>query len=149
MERLGREPLAWRVLPSPVMGEASYVAVNVFENPNELVVLAAMPGVAPEDISVKLEGGFLRLRSRERGEHAEDKYLFREWSYGPYERDVELPRPVDGQSATVTFGNGVLSVVVPKSDTFVDAELSLDKVGQARGSSDGHRAEASGASSRR
>ncbi len=112
--------------------------VNVFEADQEVVVVAPMPGIEPEDITVRLDGATLRLAAGRRGEEASKRYLHHEWSYGPYERSVEIPTPVDGRAANVTFGNGILTVVLPKAATFVAATLGVPKVGLARGAFEGH-----------
>jgi HSP20 family protein len=113
-------------------------AVNVFENPSEVVVLAAIPGVEPEDITVRLDANRLVVRTQERGEDATKKYLVKEWSYGPYEREIELATPVNAQSANLSYGNGVLTVVLPRAPDFVAATLALPKTGGARGTRQGH-----------
>ena len=75
------------------MTEPTAVPVNLFENDRELMVVAPMPGIAPEDISIDVtDAGALTVRSAQRGEGQERiAYLLREWSYGPYERTVDLP----------------------------------------------------------
>jgi HSP20 family protein len=117
---------------------AQELPVNAFETDQEVVVVAPMPGVEPDDISVRLEGDVLQLESGVRGEQAQRRYVTHEWSYGPYRRSLRLPTPVDGQAANVTFGNGVLTVVLPKAAAFVPAALSVARIGQARGAREGH-----------
>ena len=99
------------------MTDATAVPVNVFENDRELMVVAPMPGVSPENISIDVtDDGHLTLRSAQHGEGQERiDYLTREWSYGPYERTIELPCAVDAMRANVTYGNGVLSITFPKA----------------------------------
>ncbi len=122
------------------MTEPTAVPVNLFENERELIVVAPMPGVAPEDISIDVtEGGSLTLRAAQHGEGQERiSYLRREWSYGPYERTIELPCAVDALRANVTFGNGVLSVTFPKADATAAGHVTLAHSGHARGVVIGH-----------
>ena len=82
------------------MTDATAVPVNVFENDRELMVVAPMPGVSPEDISIDVtDDGGLTLRAAQHGEGQERiDYLTREWSYGPYERTIELPCAVDADA---------------------------------------------------
>ena len=74
------------------MTDATAVPVNIFENERELMVVAPMPGVAPEDISIDVtDDGGLTVRASIHGEGQERiNYLTREWSYGPYERSIQL-----------------------------------------------------------
>ena len=123
------------------MTEPTAVPVNLFENDRELMVVAPMPGIAPEDISIDVTGdGSLTVRSAQRGEGQERiSYLRREWSYGPYERTIDLPCAVDALRANVTFGNGVLSITFPKVGATVAGRVDVVRVGHARGVAAGHR----------
>jgi HSP20 family protein len=129
--------------PNP-MTDATAIPINVFENDHELMVVAPMPGVAPEDISIDVANdGHLTLRAAQHGEGQERiEYLQREWAYGPYERTIELPRPVDVRRANVSYGNGVLSISFPKAGTTVGGKTLVARAGHARGTTAGHRGHA-------
>jgi HSP20 family protein len=123
------------------MTDATAVPVNVFENDRELMIVAPMPGVAPEDISIDvLDDGRLTVRSRMHGEGQERiSYIRREWSYGPYERTIELPCAVDAKRANVTYGNGVLSITFPKAGSTSSGRVLVQRTGHTRGVAAGHR----------
>src|SRR5262245_65940286 len=117
------------------MTDATAVPINVFENDRELMVVAPMPGVAPEDITIDvLDDGGLTIRAAMHGEGQERiRYLRREWSYGPYERTIELPCAVDALHANVTYGNGVLSITFPKAGSTSSGRLLVQRTGHPRG----------------
>jgi HSP20 family protein len=104
------------------------------------MVVAPMPGDDVTDIVVQVtDQGHLTRHSQLNVEGQERiEYLLREWSYGPYERRVELPRGVDAARANLSFGNGVLAVTLPKTADTVAARLTLDETGQSRGVARGH-----------
>lgn len=122
------------------MTDPTAVPVNLFENDRELMVVAPMPGVAPEDISIDVtDDGRLVLRAAQHGEGQERiDYLTREWSYGPYERSVELPYAVDAMRANVSFGNGVVTVTLPRAERTSPNTIHMERTGHARGVSVGH-----------
>jgi HSP20 family protein len=123
----------------PIMTDATAIPVNLYENERELMVVAPMPGVTAEDISVDVHAGGLTLRAAMHGEGQERiEYIVREWSYGPYERSVELPCAVDATRANLSFGNGVLAIALPKTDATVQATLTVNPSGHARGMTAGH-----------
>jgi HSP20 family protein len=128
------------------MTDATAVPINIFENDRELLVVAPMPGVAPEDISIDVhDDGRLTLRARQHGPGQERiEYLLREWSYGPFERTIELPRAVDARRANVSFGNGVLTISFPKAASMLAATVSVASSGHARGLTAGHAGERGG-----
>ena len=122
------------------MTDATAIPVNLYENDHELMVVAPMPGVAAEDISVDVrDDGRLTLRARQHGPGQERiEYLLREWSYGPFERTIELPRPVDASRANLSFGNGVLTITFPKAPATASGTLAVASTGHARGMTAGH-----------
>lgn len=122
------------------MPDATAIPVNCYQNEREVMVVAPMPGVAPEDISIDVtDDGAMILRAAEHGMGQERiEYVVREWSYGPYERRVELPCCVDATRANVAFGNGVLTVTLPKTDALRPDSLRIDRTGHARGMALGH-----------
>lgn len=122
------------------MTDATAIPVNLFDNDRELMVVAPMPGVAPEDISIDVtDDGHLTLRAAQHGEGQERiDYLLREWAYGPYERTLELPCAVDATRANVSFGNGVLAITFPKAGATARGRILVRRTGQARGVTAGH-----------
>ena len=59
--------------------------------------------------------------------------LLNEWTVGAYHRELALPNAVDGEQATVTYGNGVLVVALPISNATRAAKLTLETVGPTHG----------------
>jgi HSP20 family protein len=131
------------------MTDATAIPINMYENDREVMLVTPMPGVTAEDISVEVrDDGTVTLRARMHGEGQERiDYLLREWSYGPYERTVELPRAVDASRANLSFGNGVLAVALPKAPATAPAMLAVSQTGHTRGMTAGHSGGRGGAAS--
>ena len=103
--------------------EKNFIAKNepkieVRENEKEVTVRAEMPGMKEEDIDLELSSdGYLTIsgeKKQERKEHGKGSY-FSEFSYGSFKRTVALPWDLRFDDATAEFNNGVLNVVIPKS----------------------------------
>jgi len=94
------------------------IPVNVWETHGALVVVAPMPGVTPEDVSITLRGGRLRLAAELRTP-AEKEYRIQEWLYGAYERLVEVGEGF-GAPVTATLGNGLLAVSLARTPASAD-----------------------------
>lgn len=122
------------------MTDPTAIPVNMYENERELMIVAPMPGVSAEDIRVDvMADGRLVLRAAMHGAGQERiEYLVREWSYGPFERAVELPCAVDASRANLSYGNGVLAVTLPKAKHTMVASLGVEPSGHARGVTAGH-----------
>ena len=86
------------------------VPVNVYETSEAVVVVAPLPGIQPDDVTVELRGNQLRFWAHLRSA-APREYLVHEWDYGGYEREVELP-PGYGSAVEATLGNGQVAIRV-------------------------------------
>ncbi len=111
------------------------IPVKVYRTADRLMVAAPMPGLEPEDVLVQVtDDGHLILQGELRGMLKNVKeLLIDEWSVGEYYRDLPLPNAVDGMHANVTYGNGVVVVVLPISNQTTGANLTVETVGPARG----------------
>lgn len=113
------------------------IPVKVYRSADRLMVAAPMPGLQPEDILVEVTGsGHLIMQGQVRGLLKDVKeLLLDEWTVGGYYRDLALPAGivVDGEQATVTYGNGVLVVALPSSDVNRPARLTLQDAGVDHG----------------
>jgi len=95
-------------------GSPQHVPVNVYETDQAVVIVAPLPGVMAEDVTVTVEGGAITIAAAMRTA-AEKDYLLHEWHYGPYERRVELPEGFGG-TGEASFANGQLAVRVERGD---------------------------------
>ncbi len=85
-----------------------HVPVNIYEASSAIVVVAPLPAVTPEDVTIELDGRHLRFWAHLRSAGPRD-YLVHEWNYGGFERMLELPEGYSaGLEATLT--NGQLAI---------------------------------------
>jgi len=71
-----------------------------------------MPGVMADDIEITVERDRVWLRAQNRT-LAPKRYLLHEWTYGPYERLVELPEGFEGEPSA-HFGNGKMALRIER-----------------------------------
>jgi HSP20 family protein len=99
-------------------GGMGSMAMDVFEEGDNLVVETPMPGMRPEDVDVNIERGILTIRGemRREDERKERNYLIREQRRGSFSRTLQLPSTVDTEACQATYEHGVLRLVFPKSE---------------------------------
>jgi HSP20 family protein len=109
--------------------------VNLYRTDDRVMVAAPLPGMEPADIAVEITtNGRLVLHGEFRGELTGQKeVLLEEWSAGSYHRELELPAAVDGELANVTYGNGILVVVLPVSAETRPARLTMEALSPTQG----------------
>ena len=90
------------------------VPVNVYETTGALVVIAPLPCVQAQDVTVELTPGHLRFWARVRSAGPRE-YLVHEWDYGGYERELDLPAGF-GSGVEATLANGQLAIRVLRGD---------------------------------
>lgn len=93
-------------------GQPQQVPVNLYETEQAVVLVAPLPGVMPDDISVTVDGRTVHLSAELRTKAVKD-YLLHEWHYGPYERTLEVPDGFGGP-AEATFANGQLALRIER-----------------------------------
>ena len=91
------------------------VPVNVYETTAALVIVAPLPAVTADDVTIELRPGTLRFWAHLRSA-APREYLVHEWDYGGYEREVALP---DGYGGAVeaSLANGQIAIRVLRGTT--------------------------------
>lgn len=90
--------------------------VDVYTTPEEIVVVASLPGILPEEVDITIEGDTLTIRGELRPPLENVEYLFQERPYGHFARSLTLNVPVDVEKAEAVFENGVLTLTLPKME---------------------------------
>jgi HSP20 family molecular chaperone IbpA len=115
------------------------VPVNVYQTEEHVVITAPMPGVEADNIDIDVQGSRVSLRATLRGPKQEHRnYLVHEWTYGPYERVIELPMDVDASRANASHGNGVLVLTLPKAPHLRTVHVPLRQTSSQTASRQGH-----------
>lgn len=93
-------------------------AVDVLESQDKLTVKAELPGFKREDLDVSVQDNNLII-SGERKADAERKdgdFYRSERFYGKFHRLIELPFAVDTGKIEARYNDGVLTIMLPKSE---------------------------------
>ena len=111
------EPSWWPRMRMPEMEEIS-PRVDIFEEGDNFVVKAEIPGMKKEDIEVNLTDDMVTISGEKKQEEKVEKkdYYRLERSYGSFTRSFRLPKEVRTDKAKATFKDGVLEVKVPKTE---------------------------------
>src|SRR5579864_7042750 len=116
------------------------IPLKMYRTADRLTVAAPMPGIQPEDLLIRItEKNSLVLQGEIRGVLKDVKEVLVDgWDAGGYYREIALPNAVDGSRANVTYGNGVVVVVLPLSTKTVTADITVPKVATDKGERVGH-----------
>jgi len=94
------------------------LALDMYETDDNLIVEAALPGIAPEDVEISVQDGVLTIKGEIKREAEENvTYHLRErYPYTAFERALTLPVDINADAAEATFKNGILTLVLPKAE---------------------------------
>jgi HSP20 family protein len=101
----GGKPV-WEQRPTrkpPEPPEVVEPAVDVFDEPKEIVVVAEVPGVGLNDLELKVQDKVLSLSTKSKAGMN-------------YRKDIELSSEVDADTLRATCHNGILEVRLRKKD---------------------------------
>ncbi len=91
--------------------------VDILEKPDELLVLADVPGATSETIDVKFEDGTLTIHAQvEPRQDAQTQYLLNEYGVGDFHRSFDVSEAVDAAKITAEYADGVLTLHLPKAE---------------------------------
>jgi len=93
-------------------------SVDVTESGGNLVVTAELPGLSRDDVDIDLSDGVLTIRGEKQEEKERDQQEMHviERSFGTFSRSFTLPYDVDENKVNAEFKNGILRIVLPRSE---------------------------------
>lgn len=98
-------------------GRVFQPAVDIFETPEALVLVADMPGVPNDKVAVDLRDNHLIISgeiSPPMGEN--ETMLLQEYRTGDYQREFHLGKTIDQGRIEASMTDGVLRLVLPKME---------------------------------
>ncbi len=113
---------AWRPGKTPM-------ALDVYEEDDNLIVKAALPGLKPNEVKIRVQGDVMTItgESKEDPDKKERNYQLREHLEGRLERSVVLPVPVDVDKAEAVFADGVLTLTLPKTEDSRAKQITIKR----------------------
>jgi len=91
--------------------------VDIYENDDDFVLVANMPGVARNDVKLKLEEGSLSIFGKVNYDELKNrKYILNENEVGNFFRKFRISNSVDETKIEARFDNGQLILKLPKHD---------------------------------
>lgn len=126
-ERLGRLMGSFSDSPFEQRGAGVFPPVNITETGDHIVVRAELPGVTSEDLNITITGNSLAIsgerKIKDRGDGI--TYHRRERSGGTFNRILTLPLDVDADHIDAGLINGVLTIVLPKTEAVKPKKITI------------------------
>lgn len=93
-------------------------AIDLYDDKDNVIVKAELPGMKKEEIEVSLHDGALSISGERKSEEKfEDAETYRSERFeGRFHRTVTLPANVKGDQVKAQYKDGVLTVTLPKAE---------------------------------
>ena len=90
--------------------------MDIYETPQEVIIIAAIAGVAKEDLDVEINRKAVKIKGlrREIPKGRDATYRLAEIQYGAFERILFLPAAIDSDVVSASFTNGLLQIRLAK-----------------------------------
>lgn len=104
--------------------------LDMYEKDGYVIVKVKCAGLKPEDIEVTLEDKVLTIKGETKEETEEEekkkKYYRKEIRMRSFARSVTLPSEVKVDQITSEFKNGILKLIMPKSEEAKPKQVKID-----------------------
>jgi len=104
-----------------------FPALNVWGNPEQVIVTAELPGLEVEDLDLQVINNQLTIKGERKGDKpAEDAVCHRfERDIGKFVRTVRLPYAVENDKVTANYENGVLTITMPRHEATKPKQIEI------------------------
>lgn len=113
--------------PYRVLGAGVFPLINLTEDKDNYYIRAKLPGLKADDINISVTGNNLSISGERKipseGENA--RYHRREREAGTFNRMIGLPGEVDADRVEAEHVNGVLTVIIPKSEAAKPKQITV------------------------
>ncbi len=101
--------------------------VDVYDNDDNIVIKAELPGIDKEGIEIDVKDRVLTLKGERSSESEvkDDNYYRRERSFGKFERAFTLPADVDPDKIKADYKDGVLKIDIPKPEEKKPRQITI------------------------
>jgi len=103
-------------------------AVDLYEDKDNLIVKAELPGMKKEDIDISLHDGMLTVSGERKAEQkTEAAGAYRSERFeGRFQRTFSLPTLVKSDAVTAAYKDGVLTVTLPKAEEAKPKQIPIN-----------------------
>lgn len=94
----------------------AYPLVNVFQQGDDFVLIAELPGVSKEDLNLEIKQNQLRLAGKKKVEAGERRSVHRrERLSGEFDRTITFPARIEPDGVKAEYRDGILALYLPRA----------------------------------
>lgn len=103
------------------------LTIDVYQTENDIVIVSTIAGVTSKDLDVSITNDMVTISGQRRNTARvkQENYFYQECYWGPFSRSVILPIDVDAENAGAELKDGVLNVILPKSEKVKSKKIPI------------------------
>jgi len=103
-------------------------AMDLYEDKDNFVLKAELPGMKKEDIEISLHEGVLTVSGERKSEeqHKDAETYRSERFFGRFHRTMSLPKPVVGDKVAANYKDGILTMTLPKAEEAKPKQIHIN-----------------------
>lgn len=100
---------------------------NLYDSDNQLQLLAALPGLAKEEINIKIQGNYLEISGTRKAKTPEGYAAHRLERGGEtfFSRSYTLPVDIDIDKVDAKLKDGILTLTMPKAESTKAKKITI------------------------
>jgi len=108
-------------------GTYKWPETNIYENHDDFIVVAKLPGVAKNDVNITLKDNALTISGERKKEKPENANVYVDERFsGKFERNFLLNEKIDADKINAEMKNGILIIKLPKSPESKPKSISIN-----------------------
>ena len=105
----------------------AYPPLNVFQQGENVVVVAEIPGVKKSDLDIQVKNNRVRISGRRSIDYGEGASLHRrERVSGAFNRTIAVPIEVETDQVKAEYRDGILAVHLPRAERDKPRSVAID-----------------------
>ena len=102
-------------------------ALDVYQNNDDVIVMAELTGMRKEEIEISLQDGMLSISGERKEIVAESEKAMRtERVTGKFRRSITLPTRVNANSVNAIYKDGILTITLPKAEEAKPKQIQVN-----------------------
>ena len=101
--------------------------VNLYDDKDDLLLTAEIPGLLKEDVNIQYNDGALTISGkRKAGAYGTSELLRQEQPEGNFEKRVRIPVKIRDNEIRAKFEDGILKVTLPKAEEAKPRQITIE-----------------------
>ena len=128
LKEAAKEPVSGKKDTGDWMAESEgQLTIDVYQTPNEIVIISTIAGVSPEDIDITMANDMITIKgNRKKSEEVQEgDYYYQECYWGPFSRSVILPIDIEVDQTQASMKNGILTIRLPKIEKVKTKKIAI------------------------